>query len=520
MPTNSDMILEMQQITKEFPGVKALDDVTIEIRRGHIHALLGENGAGKSTLVKILDGVYPHGTFQGHIRLDNKTVQFKSPHDAQLKGIGYVPQEIMVIDGLTVAENIFVGHWNDGRSPVVKFNNLFVRSQQLLDRCNIQLDARSIVSSLNASQRQLVMIARALSTNPSLLILDEATDCLTLDQTENLFSILRHLQSQGVTSLFITHKLNEVVDLADRATVLRDGALAADFERHQLNEDDIVAAMVGRSIEKFYPDRGSEVGVETVFRVEKLTVPDPHISGRNIVEDISFSVCRGEILGIGGLVGSGRSETFNALYGRLPHTGKIFVEEQEVCIGGPRDAKKYGIGFLPEDRKQEGLLFNFAIRENVTLSALSSVSRFQLLSKQREESYANQYKQQLSIRAASVDIPVSNLSGGNQQKVVLAKVLLARPRILLLDEPTKGVDVGAKNEIYKLMIQLVSEGMALVLISSELPELLALCDRCIVLAGGRVTDQFAKSEADEHRFMIAATGGRKDGSQDRSADEK
>ena len=251
MPTNSDMILEMQQITKEFPGVKALDDVTIEIRRGHIHALLGENGAGKSTLVKIMDGVYPHGTFQGHIRLDNKAVQFKSPHDAQLKGIGYVPQEIMVIDGLTVAENIFVGHWNDGRSPVVNFNNLFVRSQQLLDRCNIRLDARSIVSSLNASQRQLVMIARALSTNPSLLILDEATDCLTLDQTENLFSILRHLQSQGGTSLFITHKLNEVVDLADRATVLRDGALAADFDRHQLNEDDIVAAMVGRSIENF-----------------------------------------------------------------------------------------------------------------------------------------------------------------------------------------------------------------------------------------------------------------------------
>jgi ABC-type sugar transport system ATPase subunit len=498
-------VLEMRGITKEFPGVRALDDVTLQVRRGHIHALLGENGAGKSTLMKILDGVYPTGTFQGEIMLAGVPIQFNSPHDAKRKGIGYVPQEITVIEGLTVAENIFVGHLVD-RGILVSFRKLFARTAHFLKRINIDLDPHRLVSSLSASQRQLVMIARALSTNPSVLILDEATACLTLGETESLFRILRHLQQQAVTSLFVTHKLSEVFELADRATVMRDGAVVAHFDRSQLNENDIVSAMIGRKIENFYPVRDSAIGLDEVLRVENLTVPHPHIACKNAVESVSFSVRRGEILGIGGLVGSGRSEIVNALYGRLPYSGRIFIEGREAVISTPREAKNHGLGLLTEERKQDGLLFNFTIRENVTLHDLAAVSRFQVMDRKRETRIANDYKERLAIRAPSIATSVATLSGGNQQKVVLAKVLLPNPKIILLDEPTKGVDVGAKNEIYKLMMDLVRQGITLVVISSELPELLALCDRFIVLARGRIADQFAKTEATEHRLMLAATG--------------
>jgi len=498
-------VLEMRRISKDFPGVRALDDVTLPVQRGHIHALLGENGAGKSTLMKILDGVYPTGTFQGEIILGGIPIQLHSPHDAQRKGIGYVPQEINVIQGLTVAENIFVGHWVD-QGFLVSFRDLFAKAAQFLKQINIDLDPHRLVSSLNASQRQLVMIARAMSTKPSLLILDESTACLTQDEADNLFRILRLWQQQGVTSLFITHKLSEVFELANRATVMRDGAVVAHFDRNQLNENDIVSAMIGRKIENFYPSRDSTVSHEEVLRVENLTVPHPHIANKNVVEAVSFSVRRGEILGIGGLVGSGRSETVNAIYGRLPHSGRIFIEGREARICNPREAKDYGLGLLTEERKHDGLLFNFAIRENVTLHCLAAVSRFQVLDRKRETQLANEYKDTLAIRASSVAAPVATLSGGNQQKVVLAKVLLPNPKVLLLDEPTKGVDVGAKNEIYKLMMDLVRKGIALVLISSELPELLALCDQFIVLSRGKLSDQFAKAEASEHRLMLAATG--------------
>jgi ABC-type sugar transport system ATPase subunit len=502
---SADNVLEMRGITKEFPGVRALNEVSLHVRRGHIHALLGENGAGKSTLMKILDGVYPAGTFQGEIVLNEAAVQLRSPHDAQIKGIGYVPQEITVIEALTVAENIFVGHWVR-HGVAVRFKELFARAAELLRKINMELDPHRIVTSLNASQRQMVMIARALSTNPSILILDESTACLTHEESDNLFAILRLLQKQGITSLFITHKLGEVFELADTATVMRDGAIAANFDRDHLDENDIVTAMVGRKIENFYPARNSNIGQEEVLRVENLTVPHPHIANKNVVEGVSFAIHRGEILGIGGLVGSGRSEVVNALYGRLPCSGRVFIEGREVRIRTPRQAKNHGIGLLTEERKQDGLLFNFAIRENITLHSLPSVSRYKVLEKSRETKVANQYKDRLAIRAPSVATPVASLSGGNQQKVVLAKVLLPGPRIMLLDEPTKGVDVGAKNEIYKLMMDLARQGIALVVISSELPELLALCDSFIVLSRGKLADQFPKAQASERRLMLAATG--------------
>ena len=505
MSPGSEFAIEMRGITKEFPGVRALNGVTIQVRRGQIHALLGENGAGKSTLMKILDGVYPSGAFHGEIVLGGAPVRFQSPHDARRQGVGYVPQEIGVLEELTVAENIFIGDWNGGRRGLVRFGELYARAGRFLGECRIGLDPRRLVSTLGASQRQLVMIARALATRPAVLILDEATASLTRDETQNLFQLLRHLQQQGVTILFISHRLAEIFELADRTTVLRDGAVVAEFERGRFTENDLVVAMVGRKIENFYPARDSAVGAEEVLRVENLTVPHPRIAGRNFVEDVSFSVRRGEILGIGGLLGSGRSEIVNALYGRLPHTGRILVAGREVRIRSPRDARAHGIGLLTEDRKRDGLLFNFAVRENITLQSLSRVSRFQVINRARENEFAREYKARLAIRAPSVATPVGNLSGGNQQKVILAKVLLPQPKVLLLDEPTKGVDVGAKNEIYKLMMELVRDGMALVVISSELPELTALCDRFIVLAGMRIADRFPKAEASEQRIMLAAT---------------
>ncbi len=498
--------LEMHDITKEFPGVKALRGVTLQVRRGDVHALMGENGAGKSTLMKILDGVYPSGTYAGQIIIDGKPVAFHSPHDARLRGIGYVPQEINVVESLTVAENIYVGQTATNAGFLVSQRTLAERARLLLHECNIGLDPRRSIASLAASQRQLVMIARALSTRPSVLILDESTSSLTLEETDNLFRVVRHLKGRGVTCLFITHKMAELFELADRVTVLRDGAVVSHFDRGAFQEGDVVAAMVGRRIENFYPRRESAIGTDEVLRVQGLTIPHPHLVSRNVVENLSFTLRRGEILGIAGLVGSGRTETVNALYGRNAYRGDVQVEGVPVRIRNPRDAKRLGLGLLTEERKKEGLLFNFGIRENISINHLSGVSRAGFLSRKKENQNARLYMQRLAIRAPSPTTPVLNLSGGNQQKVVLAKALVASPRVLMLDDPTKGVDVGAKNEIYKLMLDLAAQGIAQIVISSELPELLAMCDRLIVLWRGRKTAEMSKEEATQEKVMLAATG--------------
>lgn len=499
--------LEMLGITKRFPGVLALSDVTIQVRRRQVHALVGENGAGKSTLMKILDGVYAAGTFQGSIRLDGRPIAMRSPADAKTLGIGYVPQEITVLDNLTVAENVFVGAWNGRGARFVRFPRLFDRAAALLERNGIQLDPRRAVATLNASQRQLVMIARALADDPVVLILDEATACLTRDESRTLFRIVERLRDRGMTTVLITHKLAELFEIADRATVLRDGTVAAEFDRSAFDERRIVAAMIGRTLDAFYPTRDSRIGDGEAIRVERITVPHPHVARRNVVEDVSFSVWRGEILGLGGLVGSGRSEVVNAIYGRIPSRGSVWVDGRKVVIRNSFDAKRHGIGLLTEDRKRDGLLLDKSIRENVSLHDLRRISRFGIIDRARELDAARAFVRKLSIRAPHVETPVSTLSGGNQQKVVLSKTLFAGPRVLLLDEPTKGVDVGAKYEIYRLMMDLAREGIAQILITSDLPELLALCDRFLVLARGRVADTFTKSEASDARLMLAATGG-------------
>jgi ribose transport system ATP-binding protein len=506
MTRNSDYTLEMKKITKDFGGVKALNDVTIQVKRGEIHCLVGGNGAGKSSLMKILAGVYPAKTYSGDILVEGKRLSFFSPYDAKTKGIGFVPQEISVVEELSVAENIFVGHLRSSQVALVHFGRLYARAETLLKSGGIDLDPRETVSSLNSSQRQLVMIARALSSNPLILILDEPTSALTQKETQNLFRIIRSLQKQGGTIILSTHKLEEVMEMSDRMTVLRDGRVVSCIERGQSSQADIIAAMVGRKIENLFPIRKSEVGKKTVLRVERLTVPHPRIRNRNLVEDISFSVQRGEILGIAGLVGSGRSVILNSLCGKFPHGGRVLVNGRPTRVSTPQLAKIGGIGLITEDRKRDGLLFNFTIRQNVTLSNLPAISRWRLIRPRQERTVVDEFMKKLTIRAPSAATMVGNLSGGNQQKVLFAKALMAGPKVLLLDEPTKGVDVGTKYEIYNLMFELAAQGVSLVLTSSELPELLAMCDRFLVLQNGKIKDCFTRAEVSENLIMQAATG--------------
>ena len=503
-----EYLLEMHNITKRFPGVVALKDVTFNIRKGIIHGLVGENGAGKSTLMKILSGTYPFGSYEGELVLNGQVVQLHSGADALHKGIGIVPQELSVIDQLTVAENIVVGRWKQTEEKLVNMRGIKNRVKRFLGEYNIALDPSALVFRLTAAEKQLVMIARALYRNPSILILDEPTSSLALNEIENLFLHLKDLRSKGLTCVFITHKLAEIFNITDHTTVLRDGEVTGEFDRGEYRESDIISAMVGRRIENLYPTRDSQVGEQEVMRVENLTISHPTISNRNIVENVSFSLRKGEILGLAGLVGSGRSEVVNALVGRMKYTGSIYVNGQQVFIHSPADAKQVGIGLLTEDRKKDGLVPNLEIRPNVTLHSLPLFTNGVFLNSRKEKSLASEQVEKFNIRTPSIEQMVANLSGGNQQKVILAKVLLAEPKILLLDEPTKGIDIGAKNEIYKLVLELAGQGISIVMISSELPELLAMCDRFVVLAEGKVADQFDRSDANEYRVMLAATQAR------------
>ena len=502
-------LLEMKHVTKRFPGVVALKDVTLQVEKGSIHGLVGENGAGKSTLMKILSGTYSVGSYEGELLVNGKALQLHSSHDALNEGIGIVPQEINVVEQLTVAENIVIGKWTQkGGDGLVDLQEINKRVKVFLKEYNIELNPSTLVFRLTTAQKQLVMIARALYRHPSVLILDEPTSSLALTEIKNLLDRLTEMRNKGLTCVFITHKLTEIFQITDRTTVLRDGEVTGNFERKEYEEKAIITSMVGRKIENLYPTRASFMGEQEVLRVEHLTIPHPTIANRNVVEDVSFSLHKGEILGLAGLVGSGRSETVNAFVGRLGYSGQIFVGDKPVSIHSPRDAKQVGIALITEDRKKDGFLPNLEIRPNLTLNSLEALTQFGLLNGAKERQMATEAVKKFNIKTPSINQMITNLSGGNQQKVILAKVLMANPQILLMDEPTKGVDIGAKNEIYNLMQQLVLQGISIIMISSELPELLAMCDRFVVLAEGRVADEFPKTEASEHRVMLAATQAR------------
>ncbi len=497
-------VLETERLGKKFAGVPALKSVDFRLHAGEIHALIGHNGAGKSTLVKILTGVWPAGSYEGAVKLEGQTVSFASPADARAKGVAYVPQEIQVVEQLTVAENLYVGQTGLDTSPRVSFRELYRRAGELLGRMQIPIDPRSPVAALSATQRQLVMIARALTTDPRVLILDEPTASLAGTETERLFGVLDRLRDAGTTMVFITHRIPEVMRMCDRATVLRDGEKVAELERSDFSERGIVAAMVGREVDHLYPTRSSSHGEQEVLRLEGVSVPHP-LHARDVLRDVSFSARRGEIVGIAGVVGAGRTELLSAIYGALPHTGTIAVEGDAKRLKSPADARRAGISMLTEDRKGTGLLFNFAVRENITAGNLAGLSRSGWVDRRGEQSAALGFMRSLRIKAPSVSSDVAHLSGGNQQKILLARVLMNAPKIMLLDEPTKGVDVETRQEIYRLILDLADRGVTLLVVSSEIAELVGLCDRCVVLADGQIVDEFKRGEGSEARVIEATT---------------
>ncbi len=499
---SSPFVIEATGIVKSFAGVQALRGIDFRVRRGEIHALLGQNGAGKSTLVKILNGVHTAGSFDGTIRVGGEVVQFHTPGDARSRGVAYVPQEIEVFEQLTVAENVFAGQTNLGHGLLVRQRRLRQRAAAMFRDFGIPLDPSALVASLTAAQRHLVMIVRALATKPAVLMLDEPTASLSGTEVALLFGLLGRLRATGTTMIFITHRLPEVVTLCDSATVLRDGLVAAELQRGEFDSDRIIAAMSGQRLQRLYPSRRPPAGQQTLLKVEHLSVEE-HYGIHLGVHDVSFELHAGEILGVAGLLGSGRTELLSAIYGRLPHQGKITLAGRALPTGSTRAAREAGIALLTEDRKRTGLLFNLPVGRNITIGNLKLFSSGGVIAGRAEETLALSAMRELAIKAPSPAASVSHLSGGNQQKLLFARVLMNRPKVLLLDEPTKGVDVGTRSEIYRLIVDLADHGVGLIVVSSELEEIIGLCDRNLVINDGRIIDEMDKADATEERVLRA-----------------
>jgi len=499
-------LLEMRQITKEFPGVKALDGVTFDLKEGEFHALVGENGAGKSTLMKILSGVYPYGTYGGDIVVKGSVKHFQNIRQAEEAGIAIIFQELSLVKELTVAENIFLGR-EPSRFGIINWSEVYQKSTRLLKDLNLPLDPRTQVGNLGIGQQQLVEIAKALSHNAKILVLDEPTAALTESEVEALFTILRDLKSRGVGMIYISHKLGEVFVMSDRITVLRDGQTVGTESTQDLDKDRVISLMVGREVGDIFPETTHEFG-GNALEVRNLTAYDTDIPDKKLVDDVSFNVRKGEVLGIAELMGAGRSELLMTIFGAWlgRNSGQIFVDSQKIDIESPSDAIDSGIGFVTEDRKRFGLILEQTILDNSTLAGLKRISGAFITHRSRETAATQKVMKSLRVKANSPVTITGTLSGGNQQKVVLGKWLLTDPKILFLDEPTRGIDVGAKQEIYAEINKLASSGVAVVMVSSELPEVLGLADRILVLHEGKLTGEFTKSEATPEKVMVAATG--------------
>jgi len=499
-------LLEMKTITKSFPGVRALDGVSFNLLGGEIHALVGENGAGKSTLIKILAGVYPHPEYGGEIILDASERRFANVRDSETTGIAVIYQELSLVKYLNVAENIFLGR-EPRRFGIINWEELYSRAQKLLDELHLEIDSRTPVIRLGIGQQQLVEIAKALSQKARILVLDEPTAALTDTEVETLFRILNELRARNVAMIYISHKLDEVFRIGDRITVLRDGKTVGTSATSETDEPRVIAQMVGREVDQIFPVSKHDRG-EVVFEVRKVTVEDPSVPGKRLVDDVGFSVRKGEVLGIAGLMGSGRSELLMAIFGAHPgrKSAELFVAGKRIQISKPSDAINHGIGFVTEDRKRYGLILDQTILRNMTLAGLRRLSGRFITNEDAEAAAGERTASDLRIKATSVFTIAGTLSGGNQQKVVLAKWLLTNPRVLFLDEPTRGIDVGAKQEIYAQINRLAESGLAIVLVSSELPEVLGLSDRVIVLHEGRVTGEFTRAEATPEAVMSCAAG--------------
>jgi putative multiple sugar transport system ATP-binding protein len=497
-------LLEMQDISKTFPGVRALDHVNLEVREGEIHALVGENGAGKSTLMKVLSGVYPHGSYEGAIRFAGQEARFRGIHDSETAGIAIIHQELALVPLLSIAENIFLGN-ERARGGVIDWRETNRRTAELLDKVGLREAPTTPVGDMGVGKQQLVEIAKALSKNVRLLILDEPTAALQENDSQKLLDLLLELKAQGVTSIIISHKLNEVRRVADRVTVLRDGATVStlDARRGEVSEDRIVRDMVGRDMAHRYPERVRNPG-PVLMEVEGWRARHPEHMDRDFLRGISFNVRRGEIVGIAGLMGSGRTELAMSIFGRSwgrDIRGRVRMNGQEVDVSTVPRALAAGLAYVTEDRKALGLVLDEPIQWNVSLANLPGVSKGGVLDRAAEQRVAERYRGAMNIRTPNVVQRVVNLSGGNQQKVLLSKLLFTEPQVLILDEPTRGIDVGAKFEIYGIMNQLASEGRGVVMISSEMPELLGMCDRIFVMAEGAFVGELPAQEASQERIM-------------------
>ena len=504
----SEYILEMRGITKTFPGVKALDNVNFKVRRGEIHCLVGENGAGKSTLMKVLSGVYPHGTYAGDIVYNGEVQQFRSIADSEAQGISIIYQELALVPELSIYENIFFGH-EIMSGHHIDWNETIVRAKEVLKKVRLDVDPSTKVKNLGVGTQQLVEIAKALSKNVKLLILDEPTASLNEDDSQNLLQLIRELKEQGVTCIMISHRLKEIIEIADTITVLRDGATICSMDAREtaVTESEIIKHMVGREIDNIYPKREQQNIGDISFEVRNWTVEDP-ATGKEILHNVNLHVRKGEIVGLQGLMGAGRTEFAMSIFGNPTHynikSGEIFLNGEKVSFDKPRDAIKKGIAYVSEDRKGNGLVLIQNIKYNITLADLEILQNGLSLDENKEIQMANELKSSMNIKTPSIMQKVGNLSGGNQQKVQLAKWLFAKPKVLILDEPTRGIDVGAKYEIYTLMNRLVEEGMSIIMISSELPEVLGMSDRLYVMSGGSITGELSAEEADERKVMAMA----------------
>lgn len=488
----SELILSIKNVSKSFPGVKALDNVSMDIRRGVVHGIVGENGAGKSTLMKILSGVYSKDS--GTVEFDGRIVERTTPIDALRMGMSIIYQEFSLINTMTVGENIFLGRFREAGG----MKKTHQKARKLLDSIGSMIDTNSYISELSTSEKQMVEITKALSFDSKLIIMDEPSSSLTDDELKRLGSIIRELKSRGISIIYISHKLDEIFEYCDMITVMRDGHVIDTKPASQLTRSDMIAMMVGRTIESEYPERPHCVG-ERLLEVKHLNSKKLH--------NISFVLNRGEILGLVGLVGAGRTEIVRAIYGAdYIRSKEIIIDGKSVRIAGPLDGKANGIGFVPEDRKQQGLALPFSVEQNISMANLSDIRKGVFLSPSLERKMALREIDELHIKTPSPDTAVETLSGGNQQKCIIGRWLETKPRILILDEPTRGIDVGAKYEIYMLMKKAVEAGSSIILISSELPEVLNMSNRVLTIAGGRITGEFDPEKASAQEIMNMAIG--------------
>ena len=504
----ADYILEMKNITKDFSGVKALDDVNLKVKRGEIHSICGENGAGKSTLMKVLSGLYPHGNYDGKIMYNGEESKYKDMNDSEADGIVIIHQELALSPYLSIKENIFLGN-EQAKNGIIDWNTTDTKATNLLKTVGLNLDPNTIISEISVGQQQLVEIAKAFSKTVKLLILDEPTASLNEQESQNLLELLEEFRHQGITSIIISHKLNEVTQIADSITILRDGKTiqTLDNENKDIDENIIVKGMVGRELTNRYPDRDPNIG-EVLFEVKDWTVHHPTDKTDVVLDNINFNIRKGEIVGIAGLMGAGRTEFAMSMFGKSYGsniTGSMHMHDKVITANDVSEAIDNGLAYVSEDRKDLGLDLLMTVKKNISLANLHGVADKGVIDFDKEVQIAEDYRTKMNIKTSSIETNVSNLSGGNQQKVVISKWLYTEPEVLFLDEPTRGIDVGAKYEIYTIIEEMSQQGKAVCIISSELPELLGMCDRIYTMNDGKITGEVLRKDANQEILMSKMT---------------